>query len=167
MQTIGTLDDDGRTLVITRILAVPVAEVWATLTESERLGRWFGTWTGDPSTGSVMVTMNAEGETPTASRYEIQACEAPRVLAVRSTGDAGGWSMRVDLHDHASGTELVFRHTELDPGLVAEVGPGWDWYLDRLAAVVAGTTPPDLDDFETRYLALGPAYAALVEDQPH
>ena len=62
----GTLHDDGRTLVLSRTFTAAVEEVWASVTESERLGRWFGTWTGDPTSGSVMVTMNAEPESAPA-----------------------------------------------------------------------------------------------------
>ena len=39
----------GATLVIERTFRAPVEDVWAAVTESQRLGRWIGTWTGDRS----------------------------------------------------------------------------------------------------------------------
>ena len=57
MKPTGTVEDGGKTLVLRRHFSVSIDDVWASVTESERLGRWFGTWTGDPATGSVMVTM--------------------------------------------------------------------------------------------------------------
>ena len=93
----GTLHDDGRTLVLRRTFTAGIEEVWASVTESERLGRWFGTWTGDPASGSVMVTMNAEPESGSAERFDIQACEPPRLLSVSATNDYGHWQLTVEL----------------------------------------------------------------------
>src|SRR3954470_20789062 len=40
---------DGRhVLVQTREFRAPIEDVWAAVTERERLARWIGTWTGDP-----------------------------------------------------------------------------------------------------------------------
>ena len=156
----GTFDDD-RTLVLTRHFPTPVADVWASVTESDRLGRWFGTWTGDPATGSVMVTMNAEGRPLPAIRYDIVTCEPPHRLAVSAVDDAGHWQLAIDLVEIASGTRLEFRQREVDPAALPSTGPGWEWYLDRLGATIAGTTPPSLSAFETTYMAMAADYAAL------
>jgi uncharacterized protein YndB with AHSA1/START domain len=148
----AALENDGTTLALTRFFTSPIEDVWASITESDRLARWFGTWTGDPSTGSVMVTMNAEAEPVPASRYDIRQCEPPRVLAVSAIDDAGTWHLRAELSESEGITKLVLRHERVDPEQVASAGVGWEWYLDRLAAVVVGETPPSLDDFDTRYL---------------
>lgn len=166
MQVTGALEDGGRSLVLTRALAHPIDDVWAAITESDQLSRWFGTWSGDPSTGSVMVTMNAEAETPPAVRYEIHECAAPQVLSISATDDFGRWVLRIDLDRAASGTVVTFRQTELDPVSLADIGAGWEWYLDRLAAALAGAAVPGLDAFETDYLAIVPVYAAMVEAAP-
>ncbi len=49
-------------LVLERTFAAPVEDVWAAVTEPERLQRWIGTWTGDPASGQVTFRMTAEGE---------------------------------------------------------------------------------------------------------
>lgn len=160
MTTIGEVHDGGRTLAFIRTTTAAIEEVWATLTVSERLEAWFGTWTGDPSSGSVLVSMNAEGEAPSPSPFQIDACDAPSVLAVSSSDDAGRWVLAVTLAAQGSGTRIELRQTELDPAMVGDVAAGWDWYLDRLVAVLEGGTVPDLDAFERDYLPLGAEYAA-------
>lgn len=77
--------------------SVPVT-ARASLTESDRLARWYATWTGDARVGGT-VTLSFVAE---------------------------------------------------------EVGPGWEYYLDRLAAALAGEAMPDWDDY---WPGLAAAYA--------
>ena len=158
----GTLEDDGQTLALTRRFAAPIDDVWACLTESDRLGRWFGTFTGDPSTGWVMVTINAEAEPMAPSRYDIVACEPPNLLAVRAVDDAGAWSLRTTLEELDGVTTLAFRHERINADEIGAVAVGWEWYLDRLHAAVLGGTPPSLDDFESAYMPAMETYAATL-----
>ena len=39
---------NGRDLVLERVLPGSIDEAWASITESDRLARWFCTWTGEP-----------------------------------------------------------------------------------------------------------------------
>lgn len=160
MTPTGTLDNGD--LVLVRTFAAPIGDVWASITESDRLARWYGTWTGDPATGSVLVTMTAEDRSHPPVRHEIEACEPPRLASVSSVDDYGGWHLTARLSEADGVTTLELRQRDLDPGLIDEVGPGWDWYLDRLVAAVAGHEPPDLEAFETRYLPAGDAYRRLT-----
>lgn len=162
MNPTGTIEDDGATLVVERRFPAPIHDVWAALTESDRLARWFGTWTGDPSTGSVMVAMTAEADTVPPARYDIEACEPPRRLSVHAVDDGGTWHLEVELSEEDGTTVVVFRQRDVDLPSLHDTGPGWEWYLDRWVAAVAGTTPPTLDEFEQAYLAMGPGYAAMV-----
>lgn len=57
MPITGTLDTAGPDLVLTRTVAAPAARIWEHLNRSELLGTWFGTFTGDPASGSVMVAL--------------------------------------------------------------------------------------------------------------
>lgn len=158
----GHLEDDGTTLVLTRRFEAPIDDVWASITESERVARWYGSWTGDPADGFVMLTMNAEpGEIPPA-RFDIDVCEPPRLLAVSSTDDYGTWKLTCELSQSNGGTDLRFLQRELDPSLLGDVGAGWEWYLDRLAAAVVDDEPPSLADFEGPYMTeLKPHYESL------
>ena len=52
----GRLEQRGghRRLVLTRRFAAPIADVWASITESERTARWFASWTGDAGPGRTI-----------------------------------------------------------------------------------------------------------------
>ncbi len=164
MEPTGTVRDGGRTLVLTRRFAAPIKDVWASLTESERLGRWFATWSGDPASGSVLVHLNAEPESEEApaTPCEIRACEPPRLLAVRTSDEQGEWWLTVELSEAEGGTTLELRHEQLEPGTAAEIGAGWEWYLDRLVAAMTDTPPPTLGDFETLYMPMARGYAEMT-----
>ena len=110
-----------------------------------------------------MVTMTAEAEPMAPLPYTIEACDPPRLLSIAATNEFGRWFLSAELSEHDGTTTLVFRQHELDVSAVPETGPGWEWYLDRLVAAVAGTSPPTLGDFETVYAPMGAAYAAIAE----
>jgi uncharacterized protein YndB with AHSA1/START domain len=145
---------DGRTLlVIERRLRAPVDDVWAACTEPSRMERWIGTWSGDPASGSVSFRMTAEGDDVPAEEMDVLACEPPHRFAVRSrepqpfsedgSGDTALWEMELELTEADGVTSLRFVQV-LAPGatgieMAASVGPGWDYYLDRLVAAVVGT----------------------------
>ncbi len=124
-------------LVLTRTFTAPVEDVWASLTEPARLERWFCTWAGDPATGRVEVTWVFEDDMPTET-YVIEVCAAPHHLRVHNVHDDPGqvWTLDARL-DHQHGrTVLTFAQvltgaagTAQD---VTDVGPGWEFYLDRL-----------------------------------
>ena len=162
MNPTGRLEDDGRTLLLSRTFRAPADVVWASVTESERLGRWFGTWTGDPAEGFVLVSMNAEPEVGPPARFEITVCEPPRRLSVESRDDNGTWKVTLELTEADGVTTLVFRQDDLDPSSAPNVGPGWEWYLDRLVAAEAGQPRPDLEAFDTDYMPLSAAYEAML-----
>ena len=162
MRCRGALSADGRTLSVSRTLEAPLADVWAGVTESDRLARWFGRWTGDPGEGFVMVTMTAEATPLPPIRSQIDACEPPHRLAVRSSGQYGDWSLSVDLAEADGVTSLVLHQHDVDLATLAEMGPGWEWYLDRLVAAVTGGEPPAPGDFDS-YMVLAPNYAALAD----
>lgn len=153
-EPIGTVDA-GR-LVITRRYAAPIETVWACLTEPDHLGRWYGRWTGDPSSGRVMVQLTAEGDCP-PEPVDIRRCEPPSALDVEMGGPEGAWRIELALADASGGTTLTLRQELTDPQIVGSVGPGWEYYLERLAAVVDGGDV-DAVDFDAFYPALEPHY---------
>ena len=44
---------EGRDLVLVRDLPGSIDDAWASLTESERTGRWFASWTGEGRVGGA------------------------------------------------------------------------------------------------------------------
>ncbi|HEX2188874.1 MAG TPA: SRPBCC family protein [Longimicrobiaceae bacterium] len=137
----------GRDLVVVRTFRAPIEDVWASITESERTARWFGSWTGEPGPGrTIQVTMGfEEGTEPTAAT--IEACEPPRHLSLRTQDAYGSWHLEAHLSEAGGVTELRFTH-HLDAKVdVGDVGPGWEYYLDMLAASREDAPLPRFEDY--------------------
>ena len=150
---------DGTDLVLIRTFRASVNDVWDSLTESERTSRWYGPWTGSPGVGqTVTVTMTAEEGSP-ESHMKIEACEPPHHLAVSSLGEYG---TRLEMHltEQDGITELRFVQHLTDTAMVGEMGPGWEYYLDRFAAARTDEPMPDFDDY---YPSMKGYYDELVK----
>jgi len=158
----GTVVEHGEACELTlerRVTADAIA-VWPFLSESRELGIWFATYVGEPDSGEVVLSMTAE-EGEATSAVEILDCTPPEHLVVQTTDESGSWSLEVELvdggHEPGSGTLIRFTHHELPLVMLPDVGAGWEWYLDRLVAAIAGEPMPAWDDY---YPALRDAYAA-------
>ena len=148
----------GRDLVLTRTFRAPIEDVWASITESERTARWFGSWTGEPGAGNtIQVTMGFEEGAP-AMAMTIVACEPPRRLGIRGTDTYGGWHLEAHLTERDGTTELRFVHHLEDTVDVGSVGPGWEYYLDLLVSSREGRPAASFDDY---YPAQKAHYAGL------
>jgi uncharacterized protein YndB with AHSA1/START domain len=155
----GRLERIGErlTLFVTRTFHAPIEDVWAAVTEPERLERWLGTWHGDPASGTVSFRMGFEGDDASYEQMEIRECEAPRTLKVTSNVGPYVWYLDVELTEADGVTTLAFSQPDLDHEDSLSVGPGWEYYLDRLVAVETGGVPPETADFERDY------YPAMAE----
>ncbi len=148
----------GAELVVTRTFRASAADVWASLTEPHRLARWIGYWEGDPSTGRVQFFMTAEGDDPEPEEYRITRCEPPyRFAGDTAVGDRT-WHLGFELSEADGVTTLVFRQLLGPADDARDVGPGWEYYLDRLAAARDGRDPADVA-WEPYLTVLGDHYA--------
>lgn len=137
-------------LVQTRELRAPIEDVWAAVTEPGRLARWIGSWEGDPESGAVEFRMTFEGDDHASERMVIRVCEPPRRLHLTSYAGEEVWLIELDL-THADGvTTITFSQPGVTREQVGGVGPGWDYYLDRLVDVETGVDP-SLRDFDRDY----------------
>lgn len=136
--------DGVRRLVLEREFRAPIDDVWAAVTDPERMARWIGTWTGDPATKRVVFQMAYEGG-DSVEDVEIRACEPPRRLAVTTHGENQSWQLELDLSERDGVTTLVFTQPGIDPVEVETVGPGWEYYLNRLVLVETGGDPATVD----------------------
>ncbi len=141
--------DDRDAVVFEREFAASIDDVWAAVTESDRLARWIGTWTGDPASGSVLFQMNAEGDVP-ETVYQILDCAPPRRLAITATDDFGTWELVLELSEASGVVTLRLFQLLTDPSVLENTGPGWDYYLDRLVAAESGGDVAAID-FEADY----------------
>lgn len=156
-------------VVLTRRFRAPIDDVWAAVTEPERLARWIGTWTGDPASGSVSFRMLFEGEEEVEEEiYTIDECTPPRRLVLTSTmpldeNTPATWHLELDLAEHGGVTTLTFAQSLPDPTWAENIGPGWEYYLDRLVAAETGGDPAVID-FADYYPALSAAYGRAFAD---
>jgi uncharacterized protein YndB with AHSA1/START domain len=142
---------DGVRVVFRRDFADPVEDVWQAVTDPERLGRWMGTYTGDASEGAtVQFVMTAEGQVE-PEPVTIVVCDPPHHLVVDmpdATGpDRPPWRLEVHLDTVGGGTALTFVHHLSDPSASAEMGPGWQYYLDRLDASLGDGEMPEWEPY--------------------
>jgi uncharacterized protein YndB with AHSA1/START domain len=157
---------EGTYVVLTRTFRAPIEDVWAAVTEPDRLARWIGRWTGDPATGKVQFHMLYEGENVEPEEYEINTCDAPTRLELTSRmaydeNTPATWHLELDLAEADGVTTLTFAQSMDDPAMAENVGPGWEYYLDRLVAAETGADP-DAIDFADYYPALAGHYRALT-----
>lgn len=148
-------DGDRLVLTLTREFRAPIEDVWAAVTEPERLERWIGTFTGDPTSGRVAFRMTAEEGAP-AEDMEIRECRPPSVLRLTSHVGEERWLLDLTLTEQDGVTTLTFTQPGIDPVAAEAVGPGWEYYLDRLVAAETGGDVGAID-FDRDY------YPAMLE----
>ncbi len=148
-------DPQGEVLVLHRRYPEPVEDVWAALTESDRLARWAGSYTGTGRPGgTVEVTWTGEvdagGEVAAPVTVTIHECDPPNRLVVELPQAEDSWHVAVTLSpdpDRPGETLMTFQQRLL-PGLSTEdVEAGWRWYLARLGASLSGTPMPDWESY--------------------
>lgn len=145
---IETTADGGRRLLLERTFRASVHDVWAAVTEPERMARWIGTWTGDPATRRVSFLMTAE-DAAEPEDVEIRECDPPYVLRVTTHQGELSWHLELELSEADGVTTLRFLQPGVDPAQAENVGPGWEYYLDRLVAAETGgdVAAIDFDDY--------------------
>ncbi len=127
--TDGTLETiDGRpALRFERALPHSVERVWLAISDPAELEQWFpaaADWT--PATGETFEAYGATGE--------VTEVDVPNRLA----WSFGGERYSFELTAQDSGCRLVFTHVFDDRALAAQTAAGWETYLSRLDAHLAG-----------------------------
>ncbi len=108
--------------------------------------------------------MTAEAEDAPPMDVEIRECDPPRVLRVTSALSEGEqWHLDVMLEEHGGGTTLTFEQPDIDPAQAESVGPGWEYYLDRLAAALEGGDIAAVDFERDYYPAMSDHYRVEAE----
>ncbi|MEJ3405302.1 SRPBCC domain-containing protein [Rathayibacter sp. YIM 133350] len=150
--------DDGLYLLIDRLFTAPIEDVWHSLTNPTAMEGWIGTYTGNPATGGVKFLMTAEPEA--GWQYvSIMECAPPRrFLASAQKGD-GEWRIFCHLREAGGMTTLTLGQRLTSAAEAKTIGPGWDYYLDRLIAAREGRPHPDWSHY---YPAHADYYGALL-----
>jgi uncharacterized protein YndB with AHSA1/START domain len=154
-----TTEDDGRQRVeFRRSWAEPIEDVWAALTEPDRLARWIGVYEGERhagGTGTFAMTQE-EGDAP-GQPTTIVECDPPRRLVIEWP-DASSKMERIDLDLGTEGGRTVLRFVQYFPPATDAVdwAIGWHWYLDKLGGEIDGSAVPT--DWDAFMAEVGPGY---------
>ena len=157
-QASGYLAPSGA-VVFPRRLPLSREEAWAAVTDPARTARWIGSWSGDPASGTVEMTMSAEEGSP-AESVGVLRCEAPDLLVVRIGPD--GWVVTVRIEGDDDEVTISLEQDIADAESASDIGPGWDFYLDRLVEAEAGRDPEALRFSPDYHPALADHYRALL-----
>jgi uncharacterized protein YndB with AHSA1/START domain len=152
------LDDGRQRLEFRRSWPDPIEDVWAALTEPDRLARWIGVYTGSRGAGGTgtFVMTHEEGE-HAGEPMTIVECDPPRRLAVEWVQqDTDAWRVDLDLSTEGDRTVLRFVQVFGADADVTDFAGGWHWYLDKLDSVVSGRPVPA--EWEAFWAEVGPGY---------
>ncbi len=90
---------------------------------------------------------------------------APRLLVVRLGPGEEGWHLTVTVDsddDNDNDAVVTLRQTVTDPEAASFIGPGWDFYLDRLVDAEEGRDPDTAHFAPDYHPVLAEHYRALV-----
>ncbi|MBD8507580.1 SRPBCC domain-containing protein [Hoyosella sp. G463] len=140
-------------LIITRAFRAPIDDGWASITESDRTARWYGPWTSTdqpPRPGSTVSVQLLFEEGQPWGDARIEACVPPTSLhlaLLAGPSEEDMWHVALDLVESSGSTRLTLTQ-QLGPGIdPADIGPGWEYYLDMLVAARNGMPLPDFADY--------------------
>ncbi|EFV90359.1 transcriptional regulator [Dietzia sp. E1] len=154
----GYLSPTGA-VVFPRRLPLSREQAWAAVTDPTRTARWIGTWSGDPASGTIEMTMSAEEGAPSET-VEVLRCEAPELLVLRLGPD--GWVVTVRIEGDDDEVIVSLEQDIPDAESASDIGPGWDFYLDRLVEAEAGRDPEALSFSPDYHPGLAAHYRALL-----
>ena len=142
-------DRSGLELIVERRVPLSADETWQWITSPAKLKKWVGTRRGTPVVGGTFeFTMTAEdgAEATTAS---LEVCEPGTRYTVSFGVGAEIWRVTISLADLGSTTALYLKQRLTNARDAGSIGPGWEWYLDRMLAAIAGQPMPDFDAYLT------------------
>jgi len=153
-----TTEADGRQrLEFRRSWPDAIEDVWAALTEPDRLAHWIGVYEGERHAGGTgTFAMTHEGGEAAGLPTTIVECDPPRRLVVEWP-EAREKMERIDLDLFAEQGRTVLRFVQYFPAATnaTDWALGWHWYLDKLGAEIDGGTASDWDTF---FAEVGPSY---------
>jgi uncharacterized protein YndB with AHSA1/START domain len=157
MTELGTMTSEGttRALRFERLLSHAPTEVWAALTEPDRLGDWLAAAQVEPGESGTITLDFGEGGIESC---KITVWDPPHALAyewnfVGETPSNVSWEL--EAVGNGGATRLVLEHRRLDEAVAPDYGAGWHAHLDQLEGHLGGDVP----EFENLFAALRPRYA--------
>ena len=142
-----------------------IDDLWAAITDPERVARWYGRVEGDLRPGGEF-RLHVEGAEIDATG-RVEACEPPRRLLVTNRETDESWqsgngvppfdeTLEATLTADGDQTVLVIEVRGAPLDKVAFYGVGWQLHAEDLAGYLAGREPGG--DVQGRFGELVPAY---------
>lgn len=158
---LGTLrSEDGVGVVrIEDRFDVDMDEVWAALTDPQRLARWYGDVEGELKAGGEFhCRVFASGWQGTS---RVTVCDPPRRFALvsKESGDLNESAVEVTLTADEGKTTIVYEHRGIPLELLFAYGAGEQIHVEDLGNHLAGH---GRDTDQGRWAALEPAYRELA-----
>lgn len=151
------LDDGRQRLEFVRSWPDPVDDVWAALTEPERMARWIGSYEGERAVGATGTFTMTHEEEVVGQPMRIVECDPPRRLVVEWVQDEPDpWRVDLDLTTEGDRTVLRFVQVFGADADVVDYAMGWHWYLEKFGAEVDGSPAPG--PWEEFLATAGPGY---------
>jgi uncharacterized protein YndB with AHSA1/START domain len=134
-------------IVVERTLSAPPDDVFGFLTDAARYTRWMGRSAElDPRPGGIYRVAWSDDAIALGRYVEV---EPPRRIVFtwgwvgNDQVPPGSSTVEITLSRDGTGTHMVLRHSDIGlPEQVGEHAKGWEHYLDRLAELAAGGSPP-------------------------
>lgn len=146
---------DGYRLVYEEVYATDIDDLWNAITTRERLARWMVDYTGDLRHGDTWAVATS-GDEESWATGTITSCDAPRSFTTTwHAAQEEPTELTVTLEEADGSTRMRLVHTGIRSIFY---GAGWQTYLERLIADVAGESIPD--DWDARFAELSPEYEA-------
>lgn len=135
-----------------------IADLWAAVTDPDRLARWLAQVDGDLEPGGAFHARFTSGwEGP----GRVDVCDAPHRLKVTlSPGQEDQTEIEVELIPDGRKTRLVMEERGIPIDEAAGYGAGWQAHLEDLATVLAGR---ERGTWQDRMVELAPAYKAMAD----
>ena len=132
-----------------------IDDLWAAITDPDRVARWYGRVDGDLRLGG-QFHLFVDGSEWDGTGV-VEACEPPRHLQVRTKEAAEPYEEVIEATLTADGdqTVLVIEARGMPLDKVAFYGAGWQMHAEDLAAYLAGR---DRADAGKRFGELVPSY---------
>ena len=117
-----------------------------------------GCGTGELACRLALRGVDVVGVDPAGASLDVARAKAGAERVRWIHGDATTLpQLQVDLAESDGVTTLTFAQNVPDPAMAANVGPGWDYYLDRMVVAEAGGDVAAVD-FDSYYPALSEHY---------
>ena len=131
--------DGSGTVHVEDVYDTGIDELWAAVTEPERLERWLAKVSGDLRVGGTFAArFTSSWEGP----GRVEVCDRPhRLLLTMQPGTDEEMQIEALLTTESDRTRLVIEERGFPPGVAPDHGAGWQAHIEDLRAYLEGREP--------------------------